>query len=134
MTLPTLYPHGYLCRPITFKNCPAGVTSLGAAPPLLADSALRKRADERLCMGAESATVLNCKWDQGVPSPMDPGSMLLRDLVGVEFPVLYQLGCIPRNLPCLPLPSVHVGSCNYPIQYKVSSGGVVVQHHNVARS
>jgi hypothetical protein len=42
---------------------------MGAAPPPLADSALRKRAEERMCMGAESATVLNCKWDQGVPPP-----------------------------------------------------------------
>ncbi len=64
MTLPPLYPQGYLCRPITSENRPAGVTSLGAAPPPLADNALRKRAEKRLCMGAESATVLNCKGDK----------------------------------------------------------------------
>ena len=122
MTLPPLYPQGYLCRPITPENCPAGATSMGAAPPPFADNALRKRAEERLCMGAKSATFLNCKWDQGVPSPMDPGSMMFRDLVGVECLVLHQLDCIPRNLPCLPLPSVFVGTVRYgtvPVRYLV---------------
>ncbi len=69
MTLPPLYPQGYLCRPVAPENFPAGATSLGAAPPPLADSALRKRAEERLCIGAEFAAILNCKWDQGVPPP-----------------------------------------------------------------
>ena len=115
MTLPHWYPQGYLCRPITPEKCPAEVTSLGAAPPLLADSALGKRAEERMCMDAESATVLNCKWDLGVPPSMYLGSMPLRDLVDVEFHVLHHLGCIPRNLLCLPLPSVPVGSCDYAI-------------------
>ncbi len=77
MTLPPLYPQGYMCRPITSENRPTGVTSLATAPPPLADSALRKRAEKRLCMGAEFATVLNCKWDQRVPPPMDLGSMPL---------------------------------------------------------
>ena len=89
MTLPPLYPQGYLCRPVIHENFPAGATSLGAAPPPLADNALRKRAEKRMCMGAEFATILNWKWDHGVPPPMDLGSKPLRDLVGVKFPVFH---------------------------------------------
>ncbi len=59
MTLPPLYPQGYMFRPVAPENFPAGATSQGAAPPPLANIALRKRAEERLCMGAESAAILN---------------------------------------------------------------------------
>ena len=111
----TSLPTWILVSPHHSENFSAGFTSLGAAPPPLADSALRKRAEERMCMDAESATVLNCKWDLGVPPSMYLGSMPLRDLVDVEFHVLHHLGCIPRNLLCLPLPSVPVGSCDYAI-------------------
>ncbi len=77
---------------------------MGAAPLTLADNALRKRTEERLRVCAESATVLNCKWDQGVPPTMNLGSGPLRDLVSVELLILHQLGAylgISRASLCL---------------------------------
>ncbi len=115
MTVPYLYPLGHMGRSITPKDRPVGVTGMGTAPTL-ADNVLRKRSEERLSMCAESATVLDREWDQGVPPPMELGSGPLRGLVGVKLPILQQLGRIPRNLPCLPLPSVYVGNCNHVIQ------------------
>jgi len=82
-------------RSITPENRPAGITGMGTAPPPLVDNALRKRTEK--CMGVctESATGLDCKWDQGVPPPMDFGSGPILGRVRVKHPILHQLGRIP---------------------------------------
>ena len=85
-------------------------------------------------MRSQAAPILYRKWYQGVLPPVDHGNGPLRGLVGIELLVLHKLGCIPRNLPRLPQPSVPLGGGNHTIQQEVVSKGVVVQHHNVTRA
>ena len=104
----------------------------GAARPSLSNNSLIKRAQECLGMRSQATPILYRKWHQGVLPPVDHGNGLLRGLVGVELHVLRKLGCKPRDLPRLSLPSAPLGSGNHTVQQEMVSRGVVVQHHNVA--
>ena len=71
---------------------------------------------------------------RGCP-PVDPPNWSIGGHVGVELPVLHQLGWVPMNSPSLPLPRVHIGGGDQPIQQTLNPKPrrKVVRHHNVPK-